>query len=260
MYPEPWRARYEAEVRTLLSDAGVRWRDAADLLRGLAVERVRALVEPGDHPRLTVVVIGVAHGVAGLALGLAAYGAGHLLRSLVAPPSRLPALVGLLMIICAVIATGRQILSWTTAHPDAHGKGERPPRPRGAAWWLLLTCGGGALVSWGDPSTTPSSVIVYAFVMTALLGPPARWQRAQAAVMQIAGARHEMKWMRLELARCQRLVRDGQPAPLAEAQARIREIDARRAGAQETLHAMGYRARFPVADGTPASTRSDPAQ
>jgi hypothetical protein len=88
-YPRPWRGRYEAEVLALLDDASVRWRDVADLARGLLVERMRSTFEPGDRPVVTLTAILMVHvAKIGTMLG-AAYALGWTLQSWPGPIPRL---------------------------------------------------------------------------------------------------------------------------------------------------------------------------
>lgn len=64
-YPEAWRERYEAEVRGLIDDAGVRIRDLGELLHGLFTERAREYLTSDDNPARTARNLGFAAPIAG---------------------------------------------------------------------------------------------------------------------------------------------------------------------------------------------------
>jgi hypothetical protein len=58
-YPAAWRERYEREVSALIDDTSIRFRDLAELLRGLLTERARELVASDDRPMRTAATIGL---------------------------------------------------------------------------------------------------------------------------------------------------------------------------------------------------------
>src|SRR5262245_27520461 len=65
-YPEAWRERYEAEVRGLIDDTPVQFRDLGELLRGLFTERARELLMSDEKPGRTALVVGLASPIAGM--------------------------------------------------------------------------------------------------------------------------------------------------------------------------------------------------
>lgn len=80
-YPAPWRERYETEVLSLIGDYPVRSRDLGELVRGLIVERARALIEDADHPQRTAAILGWTLPLFVILFMLSAWGTGFYLRA-----------------------------------------------------------------------------------------------------------------------------------------------------------------------------------
>jgi hypothetical protein len=70
-YPRAWRQRYEGEVRALLDERPVVWRDIRDLLAGSGREWLRVLYGPASGVRLRLVATAL---MAGLCVEAAAFG------------------------------------------------------------------------------------------------------------------------------------------------------------------------------------------
>lgn len=85
-YPQPWRDRYGDEVLELLDDSPVRFSDLGELVRGLIVERARALIEDADHPHRTAAILGWTLPMCVVLFMLFAWGAGAALRTWQALP------------------------------------------------------------------------------------------------------------------------------------------------------------------------------
>lgn len=79
-YPQPWRDRYGDEVLALIEDSPVRFRDLGELVRGLIVERARALIEDADHPTRTPAILASLHPAFVIGFLAAAWVVGLVLR------------------------------------------------------------------------------------------------------------------------------------------------------------------------------------
>jgi hypothetical protein len=96
-YPPPWRERYADEVLALIEDSPVRFGDLGELVRGLIVERARALIEDADHPRRTGAILGWMQPLFALGCVATGWGIGAILRTsdvLGQPPASLGSLLG----------------------------------------------------------------------------------------------------------------------------------------------------------------------
>ena len=238
-YPQPWRLRYEDEVLALLEDSFVRWRDIADLVRGLLIERARALIEPGDHPFATAAIMFAVASAAVLAVAaipaLVGIAARHWIGPLPGPWRRTADIAVAVTLFWICLHSVR----WYLKHPVDASSGVAPPPPRGGAGLWTLAAAASTLSAWATGSLTG----LYLVLLSSSLIPRWKpWQRTRTAVLQLAASRHEMKWALMELERCVRLDADGMPSPLADARANVERIQKMREDALATLHAMGYRA------------------
>jgi hypothetical protein len=239
-YPSPWRARYEDEVAVLLEDSRVRWRDVADLARGLVVERARALIEPADSPLRTRFLMLGATSLALLTLTFTAWGLGQVARALTGPlPLRLA--TGDALILAAMAGAIVPALVRLLRNPGNLAAF----LVRGKPYWLAAMLVGIGLAAWAGRQFDVVETFCWSMYLGMLL--PNRWEpwrRARAALAQEAAAQHELKWALMELARCENLEAEGTPAPLVEARANVARIQSLREEALATLRALGYRARF----------------
>jgi hypothetical protein len=246
-YPQPWRARYELEVMALLEDSSVRWRDVVDLARGLVVERARALVEPGEHPDATFWLLGFVNLAIVGGMALAPVGLGWAARAGFGPPPATWGRTGYVLVagaftglIVLLMVRGTREVMWGFKHGTSPSP--RPQAEPRLAIVLGIAILGGFLRSWSGVHDYLASL----FVMQIMLS--GRWKgpgwRIQSVMLQLAQCRHEMKWARLELDRCELLTAQGMPAPLDDARANVARIEREREQALAELHANGYRAKF----------------
>jgi hypothetical protein len=249
-YPAAWRSRYEDEVRDLLDHTSVRWRDVADLTRGLITERTLALFEPGDHPGATSLAFFLFPLSLLACLWLGATVAGHGLQYLVGPlPSAVAGPIALAEAIALLWSHFRFWRKWRGNRENSRAFlwGDRRILPVFGWQWLGVAFAFVLFDQWTiRPAFGPAG---YSFllwpVMVGIQTPVHRMGAAiQEAMSELRRAQQEMQWARLELERCESLVAQGQAAPLDAARAEIARIEQAREHALASLHAMGYRARF----------------
>jgi hypothetical protein len=251
-YPRAWRDRYESELLALVQEVPPRWRDLADLSRGCAVERARALYEPAAHPTLTLLLVGAGRYLIVPALVFASFVAigGGLRVSLgtlsgaaadAAAWTLTAALVGSLI---AYLARG--LYTWSVGTP------RWSLGITGSIVWFGLV-GVHAVVSiWADQARGSMPIQLFYFTAYAtvlVLNRLRTCQRLIDVVNQLLGAREMIGkngWARLELARCESLAAQG--VPMADGLVRARaEFDRWQAVHDEALRAlsaMGYRGRL----------------
>ena len=244
-YPQPWRERYEGEVLTLLEDSPARMRDVLDLARGLLVERVRALFEPGDRPVLLatlVSLVGFARALTIAAPPVIAGGAAHQFFGPAPVVARFQ-IAAVAVFALAMVALRLYRKYWPTTSIFESGK----PRlsKRAGLIYIGLVMPTVFLISWSSDhildALTPLWMFAPVWHQTSALKP---WHGEMVrAVQQLCTARQELEWWaRMELARCERLVADGMPAPLQEARDAVAHLEQQREEALAALHSLGYRA------------------
>jgi hypothetical protein len=258
-YPGPWRHRYEDEMLALLDEAEPGWRDVIDLARGLAVERARALFEPGDRPWFTFWLVISGRLVLAAGLMLVSILAGRSGRSWIGElPRWLYAIGPLTVLACALVLYVRLIpplMTSTTPRERAAAMWRPLFPPRAAAVWVCVAFAGILLTAWNTANTFPWLLHLHlAFVACAHLPFWRPIDEMSLAIQELGATRHELKWAQLEIQRCEQLTADGLAAPLAEARDALERILQRRRDAMKTLHALGYRAKMSRSN---ASQRGD---
>ena len=259
-YPAPWRERYEDEILALIEDSPVRLSDIGELVRGLIVERAKALIEPGDSPRLSAFVFwSIAAGIRvapSLLLVLGAAGLAEIVRQNVGIPSENVTLAG--MGILSIVFIGFHVRRWKTR---AKHKWTGPVQhlfPLAAR--IVMLCGlfaGTFLMQLGDEGWEPSSQFMHlfnryfrlwmyvaiAYGLTSAFWP---WKPMLDAFSHYHSAVWELRWADLEVNRWRTLISAGVSADqdLANAEIALDRIIRRRDEAAAILHGYGYRARF----------------
>jgi len=259
-YPSPWRDRYEAEVLALIEDSPARLGDLVELGRGLIVERAKALIEPGDSPRLSAFVFwsiaAAVRGAPSLLLILGAAGLAEVVRRNVGIPSENVTFAGLIVLSGVLIGFYRR--KWKTR---AEHKWIRPvqhlfPATVRVAMLAALFVGT-FLMQLGDEGWEPSSQFlrivnrwnrlwVYIAIAHGLTSAFWPWRPMLDAFSQYNAAVRELRWARLEVERWRALIAAGVSAEqdLANAEIARDRIVQRRDEAAAVLHGYGYRARF----------------
>lgn len=258
-YPQPWRARYEDEVLALIDDSPVRFGDLGELVRGLIVERAKALIEPGDSPRLSAfvfrsiaVVVRIAPSVS-LIVGAALLA--EVARQSAGQPSEIVAIAGALVLLTVV--TGFYWRAWPTRSKDPAVPDYRlfPAGARVAMLTALFV--GTFLVQWGvwwsDSRPEPLSVVnrwirlwVYIIIADHLTAGFWPWRPMLEAFSQYQSAIRDLRWAHMEVDRCRGLVEDRavEPQALANAEIARDRLIRKRDEAAAILHGYGYRAKF----------------
>jgi hypothetical protein len=259
-YPQPWRARYEDEVLALIEDSPVRFGDLGELTRGLIVERAKALIEPGDSPRLAAfvfrfiaVVVRIAPSVA-LIVGAAALA--EMARRNFGIPSENVSIAGVLILASVLVGFCWRKLATRSQHrwvdPVYH---LFPASARVAMLSALFV--GTFLMQLGDEGWEPRSQFlqivnrwlrlwVYIAIADGLTSGFWPWRPMLDAFGQYQSAVRDLRWAHMEVDRCRALVEDRavESQALADAEIARDRLVRKRDEAAAILHGYGYRAKF----------------
>ncbi|HVQ42405.1 MAG TPA: hypothetical protein VMS54_09365 [Vicinamibacterales bacterium] len=253
-YPPAWRERYEAEVRGLIDDTSVQFRDLGELIRGLFTERARELLMSDENPRRTALVVGLATPIAGaLFIGtawLTAFG----LLTLTGPwPESLQyaALGG----FCLAFGSVMTLMIRSSKRRDPARRFIVPPDV--AVRVLPLTFVAAVLFSAAvagaepsPPSTIPSWIIhsynwawfaLFAGNQIASFFPG---QELLKAFAKISVAEVQIRTNQQWVASCHDWIAKGVPSPLNDALQQVGKWTLERDSARARLKELGYRARF----------------
>jgi hypothetical protein len=259
-YPEPWLDRYGDEVLELVDDSPVRISDLAELSRGLIVERMKALLEPGDAPRVAFVVLGTAAllvriAPSGLLLaGAAALGQGA--RRVAGPPPPYVFETGVLLFTSLVIVHFWR--KWTTraSHRWAVRNYRRyPARVRVLMISATVVC---TFILFWVPGSAPNGnealhtlnrvcqLFIWITFVDSLTSGFWPWRPMFDAMDAYSQAARELRWAQMEVDRCSTLVDagDGDSEGLANAEIARDRLIRQRDDAAAVLHSYGYRAKF----------------
>jgi hypothetical protein len=258
-YPGPWRERYEAEVLALIEDSPVRFSDLGELVRGLIVERARALIEDADHPRRTAAILGSVHLVFVALLAVWAWSAGVLLRRAYPLPTPLEFIgpsVKLLWLITFWPVALRRLLGRSTG-PGALESPVFSPRTGLALLpvaFLIMV-----LVEWTYVPRSSAVLISPAFdywmsvwmnvwfqgisagILTASLMPR---RRLLQALTQVALLDERIASAQTWVDGCRTMIGLGIASPEEVAQAAADRLRRERDDVMAQLQSLGYRARF----------------
>jgi len=259
-YPAPWRERYEDEVLALMEDSPVRLSDLGELIRGLLVERAKALIEPGDSPRLSAFVFwsiaALVRVAPSLSLILGAAALAEWARQDLGIPSENVTVAGLTVLL--VVMIGFHWRKWKTR---AEHKWIGPVKHLfPATVRVVMLCAlfvGTFMMQVGDEGWEPNSqflhfvnrwyrlwwCIAIAYPLTSAFWP---WKPMLDAFSQYHSAVRELHWAQMEVDRWNTLIKEGVSAEQGMTNAEIARdrIVRRRDEAAAILHGYGYRARF----------------
>ena len=258
-YPQPWRARYEDEILVLIEDSPVRFGDLGELFRGLIVERAKALIEPGDSPRLSAfvfrfiaVVVRIAPSVS-LIVGAALLA--EVARKAVGRPSENVATAGVIVLLTVVIGFYWRAWPARSKNPAVPVYRLFPASARVVMLAALFV--GTFLMQWGAwwSESRPEPLFfvnrwirlwVYIMIADHLTSGFWPWRPMLDAFSQYQSAIRDLRWAHMEVDRCRALVEERavEPQTLANAEIARDRLVRKRDEAAAVLHGYGYRAKF----------------
>lgn len=252
-YPPPWRERYEDEVLALIEDSSVRARDLGELIRGLFVERAKALIEDADHPSRTAWLLGSIQPVFVIVFMTIAWAVGIGLRGWQGAPATGVREIGMGVTVACLFAT---LVMKIVLLRGPRLEYERPALPSWAGLTLLplffvgiVLCVWAGLAGLMPPPIPPwVRLLSWSFILGVEFAElsSAFWpgRRMLEAIGRLAGADAQIKTARQWVDGCRTMIAKGVPSPLDQAQAQLDEGMRKRELALEQLQQLGYRARF----------------
>jgi hypothetical protein len=252
-YPVPWRERYEEEVLALIDDSPVRLHDLGELVRGLFVERARALIEDSERPSRTAAILRSLKPMFIITFVGSAAGVGFILRQWRGQLSPLIGEVGMFGLVAfGLIAMLAQIVS------QQRRSANHQPIPFWATLSVMpLAFVGFVLYTWaGWPGSGSGQFPVSGWVRMLTWGliyanatghmTSSFWTGAKMldGIEKLAAADRQIKSALVWIDGCETMIAKGVPSPLDQAQAQLAEGERNREQALEQLQRLGYRARF----------------
>jgi hypothetical protein len=255
-YPAAWRERYEAEVRGLIDDASIQFRDLGELLRGLFAERAREFLTSVDNPRRTATIVGFMAPVAGGVFLIVAWLTGYAMKSVVGPLSDAEQYVGLSLAVVLMIVF---FVTWSRGWKRRDGSAAATPRslPPDVVVVMLpmlfVQVALFAVILSGEPES-PSLIpnwlnrvfqlFVWASIAGNLLSSLFPGHALLQAFTNVSYAEGQVlsneKWVE----GCREMISKGVPSPLQDALAQVGKWTAERDSARARLKELGYEARF----------------
>lgn len=253
-YPHAWRERYEAEVRSLIDDTHVQFRDLGELLRGLFTERVRELLMSDEKPRRTSLIVGLMAPISGLLFVVVAWLVALVVLDLTGPwPDP---------VVYVAVATFCCIGVCCFVLGIRAGKRREPGRPLIVppdAAVRILPLGFVAVVLYAviaahaepsPPNVIPSWISrstnwlwfgLFAGNQMASFLPG---QQLLETFARISGAERQIQTNEAWVASCREWIAKGVPSPLNDALQQVGKWTLERDSARARLKELGYRARF----------------
>jgi hypothetical protein len=255
-YPAAWRGRYEAEVRGLIDDASIQFRDLGELLRGLFTERAQELLTSADNPRRTATILGLMAPVAGGVFLLLAWLTGYAMRSVVGPLSDAGQYVGLsLAIVLMIVFFVMWSRGWKRRDRTAAATpGSLPPDVVVVMLPLLFVqVALFAVILSGEPDS-PSLIpnwlnrvfqlFVWASIAGNLLSSLFPGHALLQAFTNVSFAERQIRSNEQWVQGCREMISKGVPSPLQDALAQVGKWTVERDSARARLKELGYEARF----------------
>lgn len=264
LYPVAWRRRYEDEVLSIIDAGPVRLSDVCGLLRNGITERVLSLYEPSRHITAYRFITGLALAayvtvlfLAVLVAGAIPFAVGYLFQRVAGPvPAEwLDAGFWLLLPVFLVLIVPSYIRFFRLQL--AHMKAGTPLPPQATKLRWVIVGGYLALSFFTGLETDLSFPEVFRavsrswFLVFVLWDVPedfdTRWpgRGLFETLGRLRSGRHDLRWARMELDRCEGLYAGREPGPeLRAARAEMDRLTAEEANAMAALDAMGYHARF----------------
>ncbi len=255
-YPQAWRDRYEREVAGLIEDSTVRWRDVAELLRGMLIERAHALLSSTEKPKRTAFLLAAVRWGFGLVFIGSVFATAIAFRDTTGLDGEdQPA--GASLIVFAVFV-GFLFALWKARVAPLFG-----PKPVFPAWaafvflppyFVILTALAWAsgvglnphshtlgwfgyilpfynFLWWGVIAVSLAGSVLPGRELLHTLGEVATVERGIASAQQFVDG-------------CRDMIAKGVPSPLADAEAALHRLLRARDDARARLQTLGYRARF----------------
>ena len=256
-YPPAWRERYEAEVRALIDDAGVRVRDLAELFRGLITERVRELLTSAENPKRTAAALGLVKPAAMVLFMLAALALGLILRLFTGPWSPDARQWG--AVVFQLFFVSAMCVSFFTRRRPWGSHDQSYPAWVGAvllpALFVLVVLAVAGQFSMSDEYSPEGTkwmtrnqhwlnLLIYSTWILDVSSSVWPGRRLLHAFLQLQGAEQQFKASEAWVASCREWIAKGVPSPVADAERQVAVWTASLDLARERVHALGYRARF----------------
>jgi hypothetical protein len=255
-YPAAWRERYEAEVRGLIDDASIHFRDLGELLRGLFTERARELLTSVDNPKRTATILGLMAPIAGGVFLLLAWLTGYAMRSVVGPLSDTGQYVGLSLAVVLMIVF---FVTWSRGWKRRDGvaaatPGSLPPDVVIVMLpMLFVQVALFAVILSGEPgypSLIPNwlnrvfQLFIWASISGNLLSSLFPGHALLQAFTNVSFAERQIRANEQWVEGCRDMISKGVPSPLQDALAQVGKWTVERGSARARLKELGYRARF----------------
>lgn len=264
-YPQAWRDRYEREVSGLIEDSTLRWRDVAELVRGLLTERANELLSSTDKPKRTAFMLAGVRWGFGLVFLSSVFATAIAFRRSTGLSGE--DLSGWIAAVIFAVFFGFLYVLWKTRVGPFFGP--KPIFPSWAAFaylppyfvvlsayawasgvglnphaetlgWLGYILPFYNLLYWGLVAVLLADSVLPGRELLHTLSEAANVERGVASAQQFVDGCHEM-------------IAKGVPSPLADAEALLERSLRYRAETRARLHALGYRARFRPINADPAS-------
>jgi hypothetical protein len=252
-YPAAWRERYEDEVLALIEDSPLRVRDLGELVRGLIVERVRALIEDADHPARTAKILGLIQPMFVIVFMAMAGGAGLVLRGWLGAPADVVPLIGAVLTLTFTVAGigAKRMFLPRDRRGSCH-----PALPAWIGLTLLPVFFAGVVLStwagWASYNSSTAMGWLRLFAWAWLYGTLAAelssafWpgRRMLEVLGRLSVADANAKSAQQWVDGCHTMIAKGVPSPLDQALAHLDKLTKDRDQVREELQQLGYRARF----------------
>jgi uncharacterized membrane protein len=253
-YPQAWRERYEAEVRGIIDDRPLRFRDLGDLIRGLFTETARELLTSEEKPRRTARVVWLATPIlGGLFVGVAGL-TGVGLVMLTGAWSDRTGYVALALVV---------LLTVTIFYLTIRGRKRREPGRRFAyppdvavrilpLVFVAMVLYGAAIAST-DPSPTASipgwigwsyQWVWFSFFAGSQIASFFPGKELLQTLAKVDYAESQIRTNEQWVAGCNEMISKGVPSPLSDALKQVGKWEVERDSARARLKDLGYRARF----------------
>lgn len=264
-YPQAWRDRYEREVSGLIDDSTLRWRDVAELVRGMLTERARELLSSTEKPKRTLFLLaGVRWAFGTVFLGSVFATAIVFRRSSGLSPEDLSDWVAALVF---VVLIGFFVALWKVRDRAASLFGPKPIFPAWAAfaflppYFVILTAmawGTGAgenhvsyLLGWLGYVIPYVNWVYFGVVAVVIAGSVLPGRELLHTLSQAANVERGIASAQQFVDACHEMIAKGVPSPLADAEALLERSLRHRDETHARLHALGYRARFRLGNREP---------
>ena len=255
-YPPAWRERYDGEITALVEDSPLRWRDVAELVRGMLAERARELVQSDERPKRTALVLSALRFLFGFAFVGSALVVAGLMRRATGALSE--AAAEMVVFAWVPLFVAFIVVLWRIRTGPPFG-----PHPSYPAWatfvmlpiWLLLLTVPAWAVGWSRSESaflpgwlsnlTPIyNLFLFGAVAVSLAGGLLPGRQLLFAFSQITAVEAQLRSAQQLVDGCHEMIAKGVPSPLAEAEAARDRLVREREAARARLHGLGYRARF----------------